>query len=77
MLVLYPAAVREAYFGGTLRLLPFPGSLAYWGVPGYHTLRRELPLALQIPLLVGVARHRVPVGVRVPQSCWLTALSDR
>src|SRR5262249_10926103 len=42
-----------------------------WGVPGYRELHRELPLALQIPLLLGVARHAMPVGVRVPQSGFL------
>src|SRR5436190_23225888 len=66
-----PAAVRRAYLGGSLRLLPFPGSLAYWGVPGYRQLHRELPLALQIPLMLGIARHRMPEGVRVPQSGFL------
>src|SRR5205085_4092678 len=43
----------------------------YWGVPGYRQLHRELPLALQIPLLLGVARHRIPEGIRVPQSGFL------
>jgi hypothetical protein len=66
-----PAAVRKAYLAGTLHLLPFPGSLTYWGVPGYRQLARELPLATQIPLLFGVARHAMPVGVRVPQSGFL------
>ncbi len=66
-----PATVRKAYLAGKLHLLPFPGSLTYWGVPGYRQLHRELPLALQIPLLLGVARHRSPEGVRVPQSGFL------
>jgi hypothetical protein len=66
-----PAAIRKAYFAGQVNLLPFPGSLTYWGVPGYRLLHRELPLALQIPLLLCVARHRVPEGVRVPQSGFL------
>jgi hypothetical protein len=66
-----PAAVRKAYLGGTLHLLPFPGSLAYWGVPGYRRLHDELPLALQIPLLFGVARHQMTEGLRVPQSGFL------
>jgi hypothetical protein len=66
-----PAAVRKAYLGGKLHLLPFPGSLTFWGVPGYRQLQRELPLALQIPLLLNVARHRVSEGVRVPQSGFL------
>jgi hypothetical protein len=63
-----PAAVRKAYLTGKLNLLPFPGSLVFWGVPGYRHLHQELPLALQIPLLLGVARHRMSEGLRVPQS---------
>src|SRR5262249_29480037 len=66
-----PAAVRKSYLAGRLHLLPFPGSLAYWGVPGYRQLYRELPLALQIPLLLGIARHQMPGGIRVPQSGFL------
>jgi hypothetical protein len=66
-----PAAVRKAYLAGKLHLLPFPGSLLYWGVPGYHKLAGELPLALQIPLISGMARHRMPGGLRVPQSGYL------
>ena len=66
-----PAAVRKAYLAGSLNLLPFPGSLAYWGVPGMWTLHAELPLALQIPLLFSIARHTMPVGLRVPQAGFL------
>lgn len=66
-----PSVVRKAYLAGTLCLLPFPGSLAYWGVPGYRTLADELPLAVQIPLLFSVARHRMIGGLRVPQSGFL------
>ena len=66
-----PPAIRLAYLAGKLHLLPFPGSLVYWGVPGYHQLERELPFALQIPLLLGIARHRMPDGIRVPQSGFL------
>jgi hypothetical protein len=66
-----PAAVRHAYLEGKLHLLPFPGCLLYWGAPGYRLLQRELPLALQIPLLHCVARHEGPHGLRVPQSGWL------
>ena len=66
-----PAAIRKAYLAGTLHLLPFPGSLAYWGVPGYRKLAGELPLAAQIPLLFGVARHRMTEGLRVPQCGYL------
>jgi hypothetical protein len=66
-----PAAVRTAYLTGKLCLLPFPGSLAFWGVPSYRHLHRELPLALQMPLLLNIARHRMPNGVRVPQAGFL------
>jgi hypothetical protein len=63
-----PAAVREAYLGGRLALLPFPGSLVFWGVERARHLHRQLPLALQVPLLTNVNRHESPIGIRVPQS---------
>jgi len=66
-----PLAVRNAYLAGDLHLLPFPGSLLFWGVPGYQRLQDELPLATQIPLLHMVCRHESPQGIRVPQSGWL------
>lgn len=66
-----PAAVRKAYLEGHLSLLPFPGSLVFWGVPGYRTLYNELPLGLQVPLLMMVARHRAVAGFRVPQSGYM------
>lgn len=66
-----PAAVRRGYLGGKLVLLPFPGSLVFWGVPGYRSLHKELPLALQVPLLMMVARHRGVTGIRVPQSGYM------
>ena len=66
-----PAAVQRAYLAGELHLLPFPGSLIFWGVPAYLQFHHELPMALQIPLLHLVARHEGPYGIRVPQSGWL------
>jgi hypothetical protein len=66
-----PAAVRRAYLAGDLHLLPFPGSLLFWGIPPYVRLQSELPLAMQIPLLHLVARSENPRGLRVPQSGWL------
>jgi hypothetical protein len=66
-----PASVRSAYLSGKLHLLPFPGSLLFWGTPSYLRLRRELPLAAQIPLLHLIARHEGPQGLRVPQSGWM------
>ncbi|MBZ5497399.1 MAG: Zn-dependent exopeptidase M28 [Acidobacteriia bacterium] len=66
-----PPPVRGAYLEGRLHLLPFPGSLLFWGAPAYLQLQRELPLALQIPLLHSVSRHEGPQGLRIPQSGWL------
>jgi hypothetical protein len=66
-----PAAVQRAYLAGELHLLPFPGSLVFWGAVPYLRLQRRLPMAMQIPLLHLVARHEGPFGIRVPQSGWL------
>jgi hypothetical protein len=63
--------IRELYLSGRLSLLPFPGSLVFWGMPGYEKLRREFPLAGQIPLLNLVARNRGITGFKVAQSGWL------
>jgi len=68
---LLPRAVRAAYRAGDLHLLPFPGSLVFWGSPGYAALARELPFAQQIPLLHAIERHEGPHGLRVPQSGWM------
>lgn len=66
-----PAGVRQAYLAGRLHLVPFPGSLIFWGVETYRSLEGELPLASQVPLLHVVARHGEPLGIRVPQSGWM------
>ena len=66
-----PPGVRRAYLEGQLNLLPFPGSLIFWGVATYRTLQKELPLAMQLPLLHLVPRHENPYGIRVPQSGWM------
>ncbi len=66
-----PEAVRKAYLAGDLYLVPFPGSLLFWGVPGYVQMQRELSTAAQIPLLHLAERHEAPYGLRVPQSGWL------
>lgn len=66
-----PNAVKERYLTGKLALLPFPGSLVFWGIPTYLDLRAQLPLALQLPLLRVVARHGGSTGLRVPQSGWI------
>jgi hypothetical protein len=63
-----PAAVRRRYLDGRLHLLPFPGSLVFFGAPPYVALERELPFAQQIPLLQACTRSEHPHGLRVPQS---------
>ncbi|MCX6320720.1 MAG: M28 family peptidase [Bacteroidia bacterium] len=68
---LLPETVKKQYLAGTLFLLPFPGSLVFWGMPGYLKLKKELPAAAQIPLLNLVARNRGIDGLRVTQSGWL------
>lgn len=66
-----PAMFRQAYLAGDLNLIPFPGSLLFWGAPPYQRLARELPLANQIPLLHVVVRCENPRSIRVPQSGWM------
>jgi hypothetical protein len=66
-----PVAVRHAYLGGALHLLPFPGSLVFWGAPPYLALQGELPTATQIFLLNLLTRQESPYGIRVFQSGWL------
>jgi hypothetical protein len=66
-----PDEIKKRYLSGTLFLLPFPGSLVFWGMPGYLSLKKELPSAAQIPLLNLVARNRGIGGLRVTQSGWL------
>jgi hypothetical protein len=66
-----PEAVKQHYLTGALNLIPFPGSLVFWGMPGYLKLKKEFPSAGQIPLLNLVARNRGIGGLRVTQSGWL------
>jgi hypothetical protein len=68
---LLPEPIQRAYLTGQLHLLPFPGSLVFWGSPLYRRLCNELPLATQVLLLQAVTRHEHKVGIRVPQSGWL------
>jgi hypothetical protein len=66
-----PVGVQKAYLAGDLHLLPFPGSLVFWGAPPYLRLQHELPCALQIPLLNLIGRHEGWHGIRIPQSGWM------
>jgi len=65
-----PANVRAGYLAGKIVLLPFPGSLVFWGMNSYLRLQAEMPLAFQLPLQHLVARRDGPDGIRVPQSGW-------
>jgi hypothetical protein len=66
-----PGSVKELYFAGRVFLLPFPGSLVFWGMQNYLRLQKSLAVAGQIPLLNVVSRNRGVGGIRVPQSGWL------
>jgi hypothetical protein len=66
-----PQAVRKAYLAGRLHLLPFPGSLIFWGAPPFLKMQAEFPLAMQISLLNVCDRHEAPRGLRILQSGWL------
>lgn len=66
-----PGAIKTKYLSGRLNLLPFPGSLVFWGMPGYNKLKKQAPSTGQIPLLNLVARHRGIGSLRVTQSGWL------
>jgi len=66
---LLPETIRHQYLAGHLHLLPYPGSLAFWGVQDCMKLQSQLPMAMQIPLLQGVDRHQAATtGLKVPQA---------
>ena len=65
-----PDFIRIKYLSGNVHLLPFPGSLVFWGMPGYLKLKKEHPVTAQIPLLNLVARNRGIGGLRVNQCGW-------
>jgi len=66
-----PAPVRNAYLSGRVHLLPFPGSLIFWGAPPYLDLQKELALAMQIPFLNVCERSEGTHGLRIPQAGWM------
>jgi Peptidase family M28 len=66
-----PEGVRRAYLAGQLVLVPSPASLVFFEHPGYRTLARELPRAMQIPLLHLFPRVEGSCAIRIPQSGWL------
>ena len=66
-----PEKVRAAYLKGELHLLPFPGSLVFWGSPHYRKLLGDLPLAMQTCMLQLFARTNAAHGMRIPQMGWV------
>src|SRR5262249_30329081 len=66
-----PEAVRTAYLGGKLALVPNPASLVFFEHPRYRALAKELPRAMQIPLLHLFPRVEQSCAIRIPQSGWL------
>ena len=66
-----PRIAQQRYLQGQLHLIPFPGSLLFWGIGGYQRLEHDLPLALQIPLLHTTKRRESPGGLRILQSGWM------
>jgi hypothetical protein len=67
---LLPEPLRARYISGRLVILPFPGSLVFWGMPSYIRLQRQFTMAMQPPVQRLVARHGGPEGIKVPQSGW-------
>ncbi|HEX9028796.1 MAG TPA: hypothetical protein VF823_06450, partial [Anaerolineales bacterium] len=65
-----PEWAQQRYFEGSLALLPFPGSLIFWGMPTYKELAKTLPNAVQIPLLELFKPRGGATGIRIPQSGW-------
>jgi Peptidase family M28 len=66
-----PEPFQNAYLSGNLHIIPYPGSLVFWGARGVEELQQGLPFALQTPLLNLILRNEAPHGLRVPQSGWM------
>ena len=71
-----PAALREGYLAGRLRLVPHPAGLIFFEHAGYRKLSRALPRATQIPLLHLFSHLADSAQLRIPQSGWLDELDD-
>ena len=72
-----PGPVRAAYLAGQLVLVPTPVSLIFHENPRYRALQRELPRAVQIPLLHLFPRIEGSCTIRIPQSGWLDEYDPR
>ncbi len=66
-----PQQLRAAYLAGEVVLVPTPASLVFFEHPRYRALARELPHAMQIPLLHLFPRVETSCAIRIPQSGWL------
>ncbi len=66
-----PASVRAAYLAGSLLVVPSPASLVLGEHPLYRKLARELPRAMEIPLLHLFPRVQGGYAIRIPQSGWI------
>lgn len=64
-------AIRQAYLRGELALLPFPGSLSFWGAPLYTKVEQQLPLAAQFAHLHIISPSSGYGGMRVAQAGWM------
>ncbi len=67
----WPESLRAGYLGGKVNVLPFPGSLVFWGSPHFRNRQKEFLWSQQLPLLRLLRRHHPPYGVWVQQSGWL------
>jgi len=65
------AEIRAKYLGGDLALLPFPGSLSFWGAPLYTKVEQQLPLAAQFAHLHIISPNSGYTGMRVAQAGWM------
>lgn len=65
------ATIREKYLSGKLALLPFPGSLSFWGAPLYEKVESQVPLAAQFALLHIISANSGLGGMRVAQAGWM------
>jgi hypothetical protein len=67
-----PEKIKNSYLSEKLSIIPFPGSLVFWGMPGYLKLKKDLPVAGQLPLHIMIARNRGVDGMRVTQAGWFS-----
>ena len=67
----WPESLKALYLAGKINVLPFPGSLIFWGSPHFRNLQKKFIWSQKLPLLRLLRRHHPPYGVWVQQSGWL------